>query len=132
MKIVINAIIKNLEENKFLIIKRKSSDSIHPNKWCFPGGKSESKEDIFTTLKREIKEETNLDLKDNFKQISEYEYERPNKEITFGLCFSCTSLNENIRLNEEIEDFKWITKEELSKYNHIEGLEKEVEKAFNQ
>ena len=56
--VVATALIK--KDNKFLILKRKSG--IHEEKWSFPGGKSEKGEDILETLKREVKEETNLNI----------------------------------------------------------------------
>lgn len=130
MKVVVTALIKNPKGDKFLIVKRKSSSSIHPSKWSFPGGICNKQEDIIAALKREIFEETKLIAKDDFKQLSEYEYERPNKEITLGICFLCTSLSEHIALNTELESFKWITPKELSKFDHIPELEKEVRLAF--
>ena len=56
---VVNAIIK--DNDKFLIIKRK--EGIHAGKWAFPGGIIEENESSEQALKREIKEELNLDIK---------------------------------------------------------------------
>ena len=126
---VITALIK--KDNKFLIVKRKSSSKIHPDLWMFPGGKAEQGEDILTTLKREIKEEVNLEIKD-FKKISEYEYKRPDNSITLGICFSAVSNTEEVILDRgELEDFKWITPEEFKDYKHLEELDLEVKKAFS-
>ena len=130
MKIVVNALIKNPEGNKLLIIKRDSSDKIHPWKWAFPGGIVEKGEDLLQALKREIKEETGLRIKDNIKKISEYEYKRPNNEVTYGVCFSCMAISEDVTPGKGVEDFTWIKPYELSGYKHIQGLEKEVSKAF--
>lgn len=126
---VVTAIIKN-KENKFLIVKRKENEDIHGGLWVFPGGKVEENEDIFTALKREIKEEVGLDILNERKQISEYEYERPNGEITFGSCFFVEAKNENVKLSSELEDFAWVTKEEFREYKHIKELDEEIEKVF--
>lgn len=126
--IVITALIKY--NDKFLIVKRKPSSKIHPNLWMFPGGKAEQGEDILTALKREIKEEVNLEI-NNLKKISEYEYPRPTGELTFGQCFSAISNTEEVTLDKnELEDFKWVTPEEFSNHPHLPELDKEVEKAF--
>lgn len=132
MSFVVTALIKNPSKDKFLIVKRKPTASVHPKLWSFPGGKIKKGEDILTALKREINEETSLSVQEDFKQLSEYTYERPNKEITYGLCFSCTATTENVHLNHELEDYRWITPREFLRYSHIKGLEKEVKKAFKQ
>ncbi len=129
--IVITSLIKNPNKDKFLIVKRKSSSKIHPDLWMFPGGKAESGEDIVETLKREVKEETDLEISE-LKKISEYEYPRPSGEITFGQCFSSISSSEEVILDtQELEDFKWITPEEFKDYKHLPELDAEVKKAFS-
>lgn len=128
--IVVNAIIKNKEGNKFLILKRKASMKIHPDKWSFPGGKVRKNEDLFTALKREIKEETNLDIEERKERISAYTYRRPSGKQTKGMCFLVKSKKENITLNKEHDAFAWVTPEEFENYNHIDELEKEIKKAF--
>ena len=123
--IVVTSLIKNPSQDKFLIVKRKPSSKIHPSLWMCPGGKSKKGEDVLETLKREVKEETNLEIS-NLKKISEYEYPRPDGKITFGLCYSSISNTEEVKLNEELEESKWITKEEFKNYPHLKELEKEV------
>ena len=130
--IVVTALIKNPTKDKLLIVKRKSSSLIHPNLWMFPGGKSEKGEDILEALKREVKEETNLEIF-NLKKISEYEYIRPNKTLTFGQCFSAISSSEGIILNtKELESFAWVSPKEFKNYPHLKELDFEVKKAFSQ
>ena len=102
--VVVNALIKNHSEDKFLIVKRNSKSKIHPSLWMFPGGKVEANEDLIEALKREIKEETDLEIGD-IKKISEREYKRPDNSITFGICFSAASKTESVKLNKELEDF---------------------------
>lgn len=125
---VVNAIIK--KNDKFLIVKRKSSENIHPGKWSFPGGIVEKDESVEKALKREIKEEVNLTIKKIVKKISSYSYKRPDKDTTKGQCFLVEVTNYNVKINEDFEDFKWITIEELSKYDHIEGMEEELLEAL--
>ena len=120
---VITSLIKN--KDKFLIVKRKSTSKIHPNLWMFPGGKTKPKEDIIQTLKREIKEETNLEIT-ILKKISEYEYKRPDNTLTLGQCFLSFSKTKEVKINKELEDFKWITKEEFKNYPHLKELESEL------
>ncbi len=123
---VVTGIIQN--KDKFLIVKRKEKESIHGGLWVFPGGKVEDNEDIFNALKREIKEEVGLEISNERKQISEYEYERPDGEITVGICFSVKATNDEITLSDELEDFAWVNKEEFKKYKHIKELDEEIKK----
>ena len=126
--VVITAIITN--KNKFLILKRSPSMEIHPNKWSFPGGKLEKGEDIYDCLSRELKEETGLEIQPELQYISDYTYERPNKDWTLGFCFLVTSESNQVKLSSEFTDYKWITKSEFKNYDLIEGLSGEVSKAF--
>ena len=80
--------------------------------------------------KREILEETSLNIK-VIKKISEYEYKRPDNSITFGCCYLAVSDSDSITLNNELDDFKWITFQEFKDYPHIKELDEEVEKAFS-
>ena len=126
--IVVNALIKN--KDKFLVIKRKASSKIHPGLWMFPGGKVEEEEDIISALKREVKEETNLDIT-ILKKLSDFEYPRPDGNITLGQCFLASADSTKVKINEELEDYTWITKEDFKNYSHLPELDNEINKAFS-
>jgi 8-oxo-dGTP diphosphatase len=57
---VVAAIIEN-DQNEILCALRSPQMAI-PNMWEFPGGKVEPNEDLFTALKREIKEELHCEI----------------------------------------------------------------------
>lgn len=121
---VVNAIIKHPYEEKFLIIKRK--EGIHQGKWAFPGGIVEEGESEEDALKRELVEETGLELSSIIKKISEYSYLREDKTETIGNCFFVATKNFNVVINEEIEEFKWVSLEELKFLDHLEGIDDEL------
>ena len=80
--VVVTGIVKF--KDKFLILKRNSKMEMHPDKWSFPGGKVIAGENLFQSLKREIKEETGIEI-ENFKEyISDYTFTRPNGKNTIG------------------------------------------------
>lgn len=66
IKVGIGVLIKN--EGKILLghrVSLKDTGAIHePGSWALPGGKQEFNETILECAKREVKEETNLDIDD--------------------------------------------------------------------
>jgi len=129
MKKVVNAIIFN--ENKFLIMKRSSSkENIHSGKWAFPGGIVEENETAEQALKRELKEETNLELKKIIKKISSYNYKRQNNEDTYGECY-LVDADGKVLISEEADDFRWVTIEELGDLDFVDGMDEEILIAMN-
>ncbi len=110
---VVAAVIK--KGNKILTTQRGYGD--FKGKWEFPGGKIENNETKEEALKREIKEELNVDI-----QVEDYictvEYDYPIFHLTMHTFF-CTLLSDKIELvyhdkeNLEHESIKWLKKEEL-------------------
>jgi len=125
--IVVNAIVEY--KGKFLILKRSSSSSIHPGKWAFPGGKIIPGESVIEALKREIKEETSLEIENTKEFISDYIFKRPKGTYTLGLCFLVRAKSDKVNLSRGFSQYSWIKQEELKQYNHIEGLQEELTRA---
>jgi 8-oxo-dGTP diphosphatase len=71
------------------------------NLWEFPGGKVEVNEDYKDALKREIKEEFNVDIevKDLIKKI-EHQYPEFYLEM---YCYDCKLLTDDFKLNDHSE-----------------------------
>ena len=61
MKLIQKAVIR--KDDKYLIGLRASTAKYFPLHWDLPGGKLEEGEDPFVGIEREVKEETNLDVK---------------------------------------------------------------------
>src|SRR3989338_6946509 len=61
MNLIQKAVVKN--GDKYLIGLRSENAKYFPLHWDFPGGKLEPNEDPFDGIKREVKEETDLDIK---------------------------------------------------------------------
>ena len=125
----ITGIIK--KDDKFLICKRSPNEKAYPNKWCVPGGKIEHSDfieiqkdtgdywtDIFEkVLKREIKEETNLEI-DNINYVCKLVFIRPNGILTVVVSLCADYKDGEIKLNEEeLTDHAWVTLEELENYD---------------
>ena len=109
-KVPQKAVIK--DGKKFLIMKRSPNAHVYPNQWDFTGGKLEHGEEPKAGLKREIKEETGLDVK-----IGNPEFvfsEKVKDHFIYLTVFNTTIEGEKeIKLSNEHTEFKWVTKEEI-------------------
>jgi mutator protein MutT len=115
----VRAIIQN-NNNEILFLKRADWDNFG-GKWCLPGGKIDFGQKVEDAVKREIKEETNLDCTST--QFLFYLDRLPVKEgdmhlITFY--FLC-NVKGDIKLNDESAEFKWVDKKNYKDYDLILG-----------
>ena len=112
--VVAAIIIKN---GKYFIAQRNRNKHMGLS-WEFPGGKVEKGETFEIALKREIKEELNINITINNKLSEEnYKDEKINVKLHY---FLCSHTSGEIYLNEH-EDSAWITKNEFKNYNFAEG-----------
>jgi len=106
-------IIKNNEEGtqSVLLIQRSKKDN-WPNVWEFPRGKENPGENnIHAALKREVKEETGLDV-EIIEFIDKYEYiaDRGKRKSTqYNFLCRMKNPNQKIKLSFEHQDYRWIT-----------------------
>ena len=112
---VVAAII--IKDDKFFIAQRNRNKHMGLS-WEFPGGKVEIGETFEIALKREIKEELNIDININ-KKLGEENYKDDKINVKLHY-FICSHFNGEIILSEH-EDSAWITKNEFKNYNFAEG-----------
>lgn len=104
-----------IDDNKFLITQRSKNKKEFPLYWELPGGKSQKNETIEECLKREIKEELNIDVE--YKNTIYIKKKYLNKyDLYYCLC---SSKFINLQLNNEVQDYKFITYKELNNYTLI-------------
>ena len=99
-----------VKDNKVLIAKRKTGEL--KGKWEFPGGKIENGETPEQALKREIKEELDIDVSVNkLIDTSYYEYKDFNVNLSVYECF-----HEDGTINDiEHEELKWVDANKVDK-----------------
>ena len=112
---VVAAII--IKDDKYFIAQRNRNKHMGLS-WEFPGGKVEIGETFEIALKREIKEELNIEINVKNKLGEEnYQDDKINVKLHY---FICSHFNGEIILSEH-EDSAWVTKNEFKNYNFAEG-----------
>lgn len=96
-----------------------------------PGGKiKEGESNLTESLKREVKEETELEIEigDVFTTwMIEFPPDHRNQGKVFLVGYKCKYLSGEVVLSEEHSDYKWVNKnnyKDLSKDGHFKVLEK--------
>ncbi|MBW6442236.1 NUDIX hydrolase [Patescibacteria group bacterium] len=118
------------KHSRILLTKRSKRILIESGKWCLPGGHIKFGERAENAIKREIKEEIGLNLK-NPKFLFYYD------EIYNKLNFHCLNLvfefkvskKERPKINWEVSEWGWFNEEEIEKMN-VAFSHKEIIKKF--
>jgi 8-oxo-dGTP diphosphatase len=107
-------------KDKFLVIRRNVSCS-QGGKWGLPGGKQKEGEKDLETLKRELKEELNYNIKEGIKKIGEWTWHL-DRVVEFPLYEIKLKEKIDVKLDDEHNDYKWVTEDEFfNMENHVEG-----------
>lgn len=119
-----------VKDNKFVLVKEAKKTCY--GKWNYPAGHLDAGEDIFAAAIREVKEETNLDVKlDGLIGI----YENTKGEIgdnVVKFVFKASVTSGTLKhAKDELLDAKWFTFEEFEKLKEDEIRGQYVQKALN-
>lgn len=102
-------------KKKILLIQRSAHKKHAPNLWTTPGGNVDNGETFEQAAIREAKEETDLDV----TCIGCYftrSFKAEEKDTQMIFCeFLCTTDSDKVIINNESQDYKWISFEEFEK-----------------
>lgn len=112
--IAVKAVIFHKE--KFLIIKRSNKARGDYYYWEFPGGRLEFGESVLDTLNRELQEEVSISA-NIIQPLSVWNFMKNKNTEIVGITYMCKTNEDKVRLSFEHEEYAWITREDLSKYN---------------
>lgn len=101
---VVDLIIIN-DDNDVFLVKRSSNTHHFPNSWSFPGGKIDENEDKEDALRREIKEELNVEISE-MRFFKSYDYSLDGKLIHASYYIGKIKGKPEINA-KEISDAKW-------------------------
>jgi ADP-ribose pyrophosphatase YjhB (NUDIX family) len=145
---VITGTIYNPQFKKCLILQRSKKEKAHPSLWGVVGGKLEWEDlqnnkptrqnhDILDwddliekLLKREALEESGLEVGE-LKYLDNVVFLRPDHIPVVCFKFAVKYLGGEVKIAPEFDDFAWVDRDEVKKYQCIEGIGQEVAKTIN-
>jgi len=126
MEITVKAVVIS-EDGQVLILKRAKDDSTNAGKWDIPGGLLEFNETVEEVLKREVLEETGLEVEVGpVIRVSEFakESEIFKKEKRSLRYIAYCQGNTDVKLSEEHSEFAWLKIDEaIEKFDEKDGFE---------
>jgi len=127
--IAVKALIQN--KDTFLILKTKDSDQNDKLAgWETPGGRLEDGEEILFGLKREIVEETGLEINVLFP-FNVYSGNTTLENAIIGINFLAEHIDGDIKIDKrEHSKFMWATVQQIKQLVRSVGLQKEID-AYN-
>ena len=129
LQVGVKILLKN-KEGKYLVVCRSAEK--YPDagrQWEIVGGRINPGSPLLANLKREVMEETGLEVTGEPKLITGQDILKSGKHIV-RLTYVGEADGE-VKLSDEHTDFQWLTLSEISKLEPIDGFLKEVLKKFN-
>ncbi len=124
-------IVKN---GKVLLLREASTytEGTNIGKWGIPGGRIEAAESFFDGLRREVREETGLDVEiGDPVHIGEWwPTIHDVKNHIVALFVLCEPLHETVTLSEEHDVSAWVGQDDLANYNVMPPDDEVIAKAL--
>ena len=124
-----------INKGKVLTILRDNVPNIpYPNMWDLAGGGRENEESPYETMRREVKEELDIDIPEsNVVWVKYYEsITKPGNKSVFMVANISDYQIENIKFGEEGQEYKIVTfREFLESKNVIEQLKNRLLEYIN-
>jgi 8-oxo-dGTP diphosphatase len=117
--LAVRAIIRD-EQGRCLLIRRSHVCEHFAGTWEWPGGKADPGETLDESVKREVREETALEIALT-GLAGAYDFEMPDKRIAV-LCFEAKPAGGTLRLSEEHDQSAWAPVSELLEWNLTDTL----------
>ena len=119
-RVIVSALIK--KDDKYLFIKQNKEGGASPSTLHIPGGGLDAGEDLIEAIKREIKEETDLEITDvkPFDFDSDVlDYKGEPTQLIF-LRFLANYQSGDARPGDDAKEIIWLDREAIKQYKHNE------------
>jgi len=95
------------DRQQLLIVKRRDDIKHKPGVWEIQGGRLETGENPFLGLKREVKEEVNLEVEIQ-NPLKIHHFIRGDGQKITMIVFLCRPITEDVKISSEHTDYQWI------------------------
>jgi 8-oxo-dGTP diphosphatase len=115
-----------VHKNRVLLVRRGTAPL--KGKWSIPGGMLELGEDLVAAVRRELREETGLDVQPLAMVAAVDRIERQGRRVKYHyviIDYVCRLKKGRLRPASDVLDACWVRREDLSKYR-LTGLAKLV------
>jgi 8-oxo-dGTP diphosphatase len=120
---VLKALITNRGD---ILIGKKKEKTGHPisGEWHILGGHLEKGEEVEEALKREVKEETGLDVKiHQVIDVMSFSW-KDEENDSIQIVFHCETEKRTEEAKDDLEELKWVSPTEITDYIHTEEAER--------
>lgn len=120
---VVKALITN--RGDILIGKKEKKDN-HPisGEWHILGGHLEKGEEVEEAVKREVKEETGLDVEiHQVIDVMSFSWEEGEQD-SVQIVYHCETEKRSEEPQDDLEELKWVSPNEITEYVHTEEAER--------
>ena len=122
----VNVIIED-KQGRILILKRSPDDKSCPGLWDLPGGGAENNETLQETVKREVKEESGLEIEFEKDYFYTHHYPKGKMDI-YG--FKAKLIGGKVAISKEHTEFRWISKTEWENLEYTPSVGKMIKEFF--
>lgn len=112
MKVSTKALVIN-KDGKILGLRRSETHPHKPFQWDLPGGLVEEGEDLIEAIKREIKEETDLDVED-VSLLHAIAGKSSGGDYIITIAYRAFSKSDEVKISWEHDQFEWLSAEEFT------------------
>lgn len=127
------------KDGRYLLVRRSLNKKAFPGKWTVPGGGLEVDDyinlpasgagqwynAIESSLKREVKEETGLEV-EKLNYLIDIAFIRPDGVPVVILSYWANYKSGEVKLDEDNIEYAWATAKEAENYDLIEGILDEI------
>ena len=114
------------KDGKYLMLRRNPNKRIMPNVWMAPGGKREFNEGLFECARREVREETGLEIKNLRIMSTGCGYLKDLDQEVYLHYLSADYASGEVHQHPEDGELVWLTPEEIGKLDNVIAELKEI------
>lgn len=126
MKLQVGVKVLLVQDNKYLFLRRSPSFKAGAQKWDIPGGRIETEEALLDALRREVYEETALELLDVSTLLAAQDIFAAEKDLHVVRLTYLASAKGTIKISNEHDEYKWMDLQEILSDPNVDSYLRKV------